>query len=158
VKHTYLYPIEDGELWLWRSARTDATDLFGSPGVDAAEEEFQLHVILGDALGSARELLMRRLKRRDRVCIGQSYMIPGSRCEAAQEREAEADSTVREITQELWRAPYFYGTTWANVVSTLKKTAGRDGRDEWPDIQAFCNAHRCTKENGKRTRVIPVWM
>jgi hypothetical protein len=158
VKHTYLYPIEDGELWLWQAARMDASELFGGPGEGASDEEFRLHVSLGDALGSARELLMKRLETRDRVCIGRSYVIPGSLDDAAKEREREADGTVKDLTRELWDAPYFYGTLWAYVIGTLKIGAGQGGRDEWPDIQAFCKTHRVTKGNDKRTRVIPVWM
>lgn len=158
MKHTYLYPIADGELWLWRAARMDAWDLFGSPDLEADGEEWRLHREIGEASAKARDELHKRLKSRDRVCIGRSYVIPGSLCDVAKERAREADATVRDITQELWEAPYFYGHTWAWVIGSLKIAGEGGGRDEWADLQVFCKAHRCTKENGKRTRVIPVWM
>lgn len=85
-------------------------------------------------------------------------MIPGSLCEVAQSHERNADRTVREITRKLWDAPYFYGPTYANVRSLLAKTAGRDDRDDGDAIDAFCKEHRVTKDNGKRIRVVPVWM
>lgn len=158
MKHTYLYPLEDGELWLWRAARMGGADLFGNPVAAAPDEEWVLHVQTSEVLDRARAELHRRLEPRDRVCIGRHYVIPGSHCETARERAWSADGTVRSVTGELWEAPYFHGHTYANVFGALAKVAGRDGRDDWRSIEAFCRKYRCTPDNGKRFRVVPVWM
>lgn len=158
MKHTYLYPLEDGELWLWRAARMGGSDLFGGPDTAAPEEEWGLYVRTSEALDRARAELHRRLEPRDRICIGRHYVIPGSHCETAREREREADGTVRSFTERLWEAPYCHGHTYADTVNDLRKTAGRDGRDDWETIEAFCQKYRCTPDNGKRFRVVPVWI
>jgi hypothetical protein len=78
-------------------------------------------------------------------------MIPGSLCEVAKEREAEADRAVRLITEELWDAPILVGGVYANVWSHLKHVAGQDGRDDYDTIMNFLRTHR-------GQMVIPVWM
>lgn len=152
MKHTYLYPLEDGELPLWRMARMGAADLFGSPEEEPPSATWEHYITLGDALGDAREELHKRLESRDRVCIGRHYVIPGSLCEVAQSHEREADQVVRYVTEQLWDAPVFDRTLFANVWDKLKRTDGRDGSDGWADsICLFLGTHR-----GRR--VIPVWM
>lgn len=159
MKHTYIYPIGDEELCLWRTSRMGAEDLFGYPDVDKSPDtEWVLQSRISDALGAARDELHKRLETRDRICIGRHYMIPGSLSEVARSHEWDADRTVREITQKLWDAPHFYGHTFVDVRSRLIKTAGQDGRDDRDVIDAFCKEHRVTKDNGKRIRVVPVWM
>jgi hypothetical protein len=158
VKHTYLYPLKDGELPLWRMARTGAADLFDSPQEEPPSVMWEHYMRLSDALGAARDELHKRLESRDRICIGRHYMIPGSLCEVAQSHERDADQVVRYVTRDLWDAPLFYGITWANVVGTLQRAAGQDGRDEWAEIQGFCAVNRMSKDNGKGIRVVPVWM
>jgi len=158
VKHTYLYPLEDGELPLWRMARTGATDLFNSPDGDPPSPMWEHFTRLSDALGEARGELHKRLESRDRICIGRHYVIPGSFCEVARSREREADDVVRLITRDLWEAPYFRTPLCRDVLSLLKGTAGQGGRDDWAAIRAFCSKYHVTKENGRRFRVVPVWM
>lgn len=151
MKHTYLYPLEDGELWLWRAGRMGGSDLFGDPEVGAPDADWVLNAQVADALGAVRDRLMKRLESRDRICIGRQYMIPGSLCEVAQSRERDADQTVREITAEFWDAAHLDGYPYANTYSRLKKVAGQDGRDDWGTIKNFLVSHR-------RQRLIPVWM
>lgn len=158
MRYTYLFPLEDGELPLWRMARMGAADLFDSPDEEPPSPMWEHYIRLSDALGDARGELHKRLESRDRICIGRHYVIPGSLCEVAQSHEREADATVRVITRELWDAPYFYSHTYLNTYSALEKVAGRDGRDVWSEIKAFCVKHQVTKENGRRIRVVPVWM
>lgn len=152
MKHTYLYPLEDGELPLWRMARMGAADLFG----DVHESDVQFYLGLSDALGEAREELHKRLESRDRICIGRHYVIPGSLCEVAQDRARSADGVVREITELLWDAPIFRGDLYTLTFAHLKRSAGRGGRDAWGGIDAFLRAH--TEEPEGSHRIIPVWM
>lgn len=152
MKHTYLCPLEDGELWLWRASRADCADLFGDPDVDDSQGvDWDLNARVGDALAKAREELHRRLESRDQICIGRHYAVPGSLCDVARGREREADTTVRSLTLELWDAPPLSGSLFAIVWAELSRTAGRDGRDDWAEISAFLDKHR-------DHRVVPVWM
>ena len=151
MKHTYLYPLEEGELWLWRAGRMGCSDLFGDPETRAPNEEWRLDVEIADALGAARDELRKRLESRDRICIGRHYMIPESLCEVAQGREADADRTVRDITRRFWDAVHLDSYAYADTYNELKETAGRDGRDDWETVRNFLATHR-------RRRVVPVWM
>lgn len=151
VKHTYLYPLESGEEWLWQASRCDAVDLFGNPALDAPETLWQLSVKVGGAVANVREEFHKRLESRDRVCIGRHYVVPGSRCDAAQDRAQEADLTVHAVTVSTWDAPPLDGTHYANTFALLSGVAGRDGRDGWEDIRKFLVAYRGHK-------VVPVWM
>lgn len=151
VKHTYLYPLEDEEGWLWRVARTSGSDLFGDPDVEAPDGEWLMSVRISEALEEARSELHERLRSRDRICIGRHYVIPDSLHRGARERAKQADGVVSVITRELWEAPVLNGLVYANVVSRLKGTTGRDGQDDWNTISAFLSRYR-----GRR--VVPVWM
>ncbi|MCP9209550.1 hypothetical protein [Streptomyces cucumeris] len=151
MKHTYLYPLKEGERWLWRAGRMDGADLFSSPDTDAPDVEWSLSVGIADAVGAARNQLHERLHERERICVGRHYVIPGSLCEVAQERAREADQAVHRITEAFWDAQHLDGIPYANAYSWLKKVAGQGGRDDWKAIRNFLVAYR-------RWRVIPVWM
>lgn len=151
MKHTYLYPLRDGELWLWRAARMDATDLFGSPDADTAPDvEGSLAVGISDALGAARDELHKRIKDRPSICIGRHYVIPDSLCDVAREREVEADQVVRNISYRFWDAAHLHRIPYADTYNELKKGAGLNGRDDWAALQEFLATHR-------GQRVVPVW-
>lgn len=151
-KHSYLYPLRDDERWLWRTARMDGSDLFGTPDPDTAPpSEWVLNVGVSEALGAVRDELHRRLESRPRICIGRHYAIPGSLCESAQAHEIEADWTVREVTGLTWDAPSLGGDVLSLVQVALHRSAGQDGRDDWGTIEPFLTSHR-------GQRVIPVWM
>lgn len=156
MKHTYLYPITDQELWLWRASRMDGSDLFGSPPADAPDVEWSLDHGIGESLFAARNELHKRLKSRDRICIGRHYVIPGSLCEAAQDRQRLADITVCRVTELLWDAPYFIPRFREEVYVLLEPVAGRDGRDSLVEIRDFLKY--CGSPSENQIRVVPVWM
>ncbi|MGA5442267.1 hypothetical protein ACPCKW_22495 [Streptomyces griseoincarnatus] len=148
MKHTYLYPLPDDAVFLWRLGRTSASDLFGLPG--EPDEQWMTLITLDDAFGTARETVMRLIEDADRVCLGRRYVVPGSLDPASPEVEEGVERATREVTHLLWDAPLLSGELTARVLATL--SSGRaPGRDPLVDIAAFLRAH-----DGRR--VIPVWM
>ncbi|MER6605727.1 hypothetical protein ABT282_07380 [Streptomyces sp. NPDC000927] len=150
MKHICLYALEDGEEWLWRVSRRDASDLFGSPGADAPDVMWDLDRKVSDALSEARENFLARLIERDRICVGRHYVVPGSLCEGARARAEEADPIVREITDLTWDAPVLDQDLYSYIRVRLGRAAGQDGRDDQKVIDNFLDANR-----GRR--VVPVW-
>lgn len=156
MKHTYLYPLEPGERWLWRAARMEAGDLFGLPDTDEIRPLWTMQSRISEAVGEAREELYKRLESRDRICIGRHYVIPGTLDEGAQDRARSADGVVREITKKLWDAPLFRGDLYTFVFTELRRSAGRGGRDEWRDIDTFLRTYGMIPT--EPYRIVPVWM
>lgn len=151
MKHTYLYPVVNNDLWLWRAGRMDADDLFGVPNLNAPDDFWAMNVGIADALGAARKRLFGRLKNRDRICVGRHYAIPGSLSDTAQERQREADLVVHQITSLTWDAPILDSYLSNEMRLLLRQSAGTEGRDEWSEISTFLAAQ-------EGHRVIPVWM
>ena len=151
MKNTYLYVLDDADLWMWYGSRMDASDMTDGPGEAASGHEWKLYVSLSDAIGSVRDTLHKRLESCDRVHIGQHYMIPGSRCEVAREREAEASTVVREVTRLTWDAPFILDHLVDSLAALLRVAPVDEYRDSWTQVEAFLNSNR-----GRR--VIPVWM
>lgn len=156
MKRTYLYPLEQGERWLWRAARMDDCDLYGTPDTEEIEPLWTMRERIANVIGEAREELEKRLESRDHICIGRHYVIPGSLDEAAQERARSADGVVREITERLWDAPLFRGDLYTFTFKELERSAGHGGRDEWPEIAAFLRTYGMIPE--QPYRLVPVWM
>lgn len=151
MKNTYLYVPNDADLWLWWGGRMGAADLFGDPELSAPDSEWALNAHVSEALGAVRDVLHKRLESCDRVHIGQHYMIPGSRCEVTREREARADTAVREITRLTWDAPFILDHLVDSLGALLRGMPVSGYRDGWVQIEAFLGSNR-----GRR--VIPVWM
>lgn len=156
MKHTYLYPLEPGERWLWRAARMGAGDLFGVPDTNEVQPLLVIESRIADALGEAQKELHKRLESRDRICIGRHHVIPGSLDGVEPERARSADGVVRGITERLWDAPLFRGDLYTYVFTELERTAGRWGRDEWGDIAAFLRTYGMSP--AEPYRLVPVWM
>ncbi|MEV8335079.1 hypothetical protein [Streptomyces niveus] len=78
MKHTYLYPLPDDALFLWRAGRTSASDLFGHPPVTADVSLWTVLASLDEQFSDARDAVMRLIVSSDRRCIGQGYTIPWS--------------------------------------------------------------------------------
>lgn len=150
MKHTYLYPLPEKSLFLWRAGRAYTSDLFGDPEGDS--EEWLLLVTLDEQLGQAREALAHRIKDTARVCLGRSYVIPGSVRPDDKEFGREIHPSTREITRLLWDAPHLDAILRTLVVSALGlPEADVSGRDPFDEIVRFLQAH-------EGHRLVPVWM
>jgi hypothetical protein len=134
----------------------DAGDLFGLPDTEEIEPLWTMQSRISEAVGEARDELYKRLKSRDRICIGRHYVIPGTLDEGAQDRACSADGVVRTITEVLWDAPLFRGSLYTCVYTELHRSAGRGGRDAWGDIAAFLRMYG--KVPADPYRLVPVWM
>ncbi|MFF4188449.1 hypothetical protein ACFYZ9_35150 [Streptomyces sp. NPDC001691] len=151
MKHTYLYPLPDDALFLWRSGRGTATDLFGTPAADNPDAWMVL-LALDEQFGAARDAVARLVQDADRVCLGRRYAIPGSLDPAIADFEDGVHPSTREVTRLLWDAPLLNPSLRTLVVAALGlPDAHVPGRDPLPEIIRFLQAH-------EGQRLIPVWM
>ncbi|MFF3730948.1 hypothetical protein ACFYXM_11645 [Streptomyces sp. NPDC002476] len=150
MKHTYLYPLPDEALFLWRAGRQTATDLFGLPA-DSPDMWTRL-VALDEQLGEARETVARLIENADRVCLGQRYAIPRSLHPQIADVEEDVHASPRTVTCLLWDAPLLDPSLRTLVVTALGLPHAEVlGRDPAADITRFLQAH-------EHQRLIPFWM
>ncbi|MCZ0984279.1 hypothetical protein O1L60_46840 [Streptomyces diastatochromogenes] len=150
MKHTYLYPLPDDALFLWRAGRQSATDLFGVPA-DSPDMWTRL-VALDEQLGEARETVARLIEDADRVCLGQRYAIPGSINPQITDIEEDVHASTRTVTCLLWDAPLLDPSLRTVVVTALGlPDVEVPGRDPAAVITRFLQAH-------EHQRLIPFWM
>ncbi|MFI1225978.1 MULTISPECIES: hypothetical protein [Streptomyces] len=150
MKRTYLYPLPDDALFLWRAGRQTATDLFGVPA-DSPDMWTRL-VALDEQLGEAREAVARLIKDADRVCLGQRYAIPGSLHPQSVDVEEDIHASTRKVTCLLWDAPLLEPRLRVQVdVALAIRNTEVPGRDPAALITRFLQIH-------EGQRLIPFWM